>query len=105
MKFNPILFLSIALLISFSCKKSKLNPHCWGDREEAIFTSNSCGLRQGVVMLKDSSRYEVLHNVPREFKTGDPVKVYIKYKHTDDFNPKDNCVQFKAIKIQCIQKR
>ena len=113
MKFKIILFFSIVFLISFSCRKSKLNPHCWGEKKEGVFLKETCGINGGeigYVLIDDKSyfinesQFKKLPNIFRKTPVNEKVDVAIKFQVIDEICIGVTC-DCGGIKIQCIQKR
>ena len=102
-----IRILLIILIVSclFSCKKSKLNPYCWGECEEAtlFYKGDNCATINGIIVLEDRQSYVFNNRIPKEFRK-DSIDVCIKYSHQGDKTLTSDCLMEEVIKIRCIQK-
>lgn len=109
MKYNTTIFLVIITLLSFACKKSKLNPHCWGEKEEGkLYYVHGCENRP-IIELENNNIIE-----PRKIPSSllpsdisDTINVFINYKKIKNGGgcrtiPCDPCTN---ARIRCIQKK
>jgi hypothetical protein len=99
---TKLLVAIIFILVNYGCKKSNLNPNCWGEKQEAVFfpPSSLCG----AYILLDSNQYIIRNKIPKEFLEADePISVLINYKLVDAKPKVPPCGGEKDIRIKCIQ--
>ncbi len=97
----------IIVILEGSCKKSALNPYCWGNLERATLVNRSiCG--PYVILESTGKRYVIRNDLPKSFKN-DPrntIPVLINYKLVEGRgNVVLPCMTEKEVKIRCIREQ
>ncbi|NPA33682.1 MAG: hypothetical protein GXO48_01980 [Chlorobi bacterium] len=98
----------VALLSISSCKKSALNPCCWGKLEDALLVVPGPTICVPYIILKSTGeRYVINNDIPKEFKeqVGDSIPVKVKYKLVEGSVRVPPCGTEKEAKVLCIKKR
>ena len=102
----------------FSCKKSKLNPYCWGEAEKGFIIRNYGGCNFSYVLytheeidinnnpITHLDLLQITNNIPKELSNTNQDTIPVRYRGRIDENSAD-CVDccLDLIKIRCIQKR
>ncbi len=104
---NYLLTLGL-LIITSSCKKSALNPYCWGNLERALLVIPHPSVCVPFVILESTGQWHVISNdLPKGFKNDprDTIPVLINYKFVEGGVRVPPCGTEKEVKIRCIREQ
>lgn len=101
--------LSVTLIMTFSsCRKSPINPYCWGNLEKALLVIPPPSICAPFVILESTGEWHVISNdLPKSFKNDprDTIPVLINYKFVEGKVRVPPCGTEKEVKIRCIREQ
>jgi len=110
MKNAGVYIVLLLFLISYGCKKSRWNPKCWKQKENATIVNLPTfgGPCPAHFTLESTGEvYSFLNEVPERFKpeVGETIEVKVVYHFVEGFALPHGCNPNGFVEIDCIQLR
>ena len=102
-----ILLIVMIFVVANSCRKSKISPLCWGEKEDALLINEGVSCGYFIVPKSSNKRYKPSNQIPKDFlqlESGDTLAIRIKYKMVEGRLNTNQCTM-NYLKILCMQKK